>query len=168
MAARGDLVWRAGRPRVCPQKGAIEQLYTKAPAGSVVVCLDEMGPQASKSCPGQRLVRPAGPRAGRARQGIDHGRRGGAGYVFGALQPATGAASTLTHERRTTANRVDFLGAVEAWIDPAVERVYAVLDNLNVHSAPDVLLFGPLHRERVRIRAGCPARAATVQRWRER
>ena len=68
-----------------------------------------------------------------------------AGYVFGALQPATGEAFTLTYERRTTVNWVDFLSAVEAWIAPAVERVYAVLDNLNIHSAPDVLLFGLLH-----------------------
>jgi hypothetical protein len=104
-----------------------------------------MGPQASKSYPGRRLVRPAGPKAERARQEIDYGRRGTAGYVFGALRPATGAALALTFERRTTANWVDFLGAVERWIDPAVERVYAVLDNLNIHSAPDVLLFGLLH-----------------------
>ena len=55
-----------------------------------------MGPQASKSYPGQRLVRPAGPKAERAQQEIDYGRRGVAGYVFGALQPATGAAFTLT------------------------------------------------------------------------
>jgi transposase len=35
---------------------------------------------------------------------------------------------------------------VEAWIDPAVARVYAVLDNLNVHTAaPDVQLFSLLH-----------------------
>lgn len=104
-----------------------------------------MGPQASKSYPGQRLVRPAGPTAERARQEIDYGRRGVAGYVFGALQPATGAAFTLTYERRTTVNWVDFLSAVEAWIDPAVGRVYAVVDNLNIHSAPDVLLFSLLH-----------------------
>src|ERR671931_1021304 len=45
----------------------------------------------------------------------------------------------------TTANGVDFLSAVEAWIDPAVERIYAVLDNLNIHSAPDALLFSLLH-----------------------
>ena len=45
----------------------IEQLYTAAPAGSVVICLDEMGPQAAKSYPGQRLVKPAGPEAERAR-----------------------------------------------------------------------------------------------------
>ena len=48
-----------------------------------------MGPQASRSYPGQRLVRPAGPKAERAKQEIDYGRRGTAGYVFGALQPAT-------------------------------------------------------------------------------
>jgi hypothetical protein len=104
-----------------------------------------MGPQASKSYPGRRLVRPAGPKAERARQEIDYGRRGTAGYVFGAWRPATGAALTLTFERRTTANWVDFLGAVERWIDPAGERVHAVLDSLNIHSAPDVLLFGLLH-----------------------
>ena len=104
-----------------------------------------MGPQASKSYPGQQLVRAAGPKPERARQEIDYGRRGIAGYVFGALQPATGEAFTLTFERRTTVNWVDFLSAIETWIDPAVERVYAVLDNLNTHSAPDVLLFSLLH-----------------------
>jgi hypothetical protein len=53
----------------------------------------------------------------------------------------------LTHpyDRRTTTNWVDFLGEVEAWIDPAVERIYAVADNLSTHSAPDVLLFSLLH-----------------------
>ena len=104
-----------------------------------------MGPQASQSDPGQRLVRPAGPAAERAKQEIDYGRRGVAGYVFGAFQPATGAALTRPYERRTTANWVDFLSAVEAWIDPAIERVYAVLDNLNIHRAPDALLFSLLH-----------------------
>src|SRR3954463_10587740 len=99
-----------------------------------------MGPQAAKSYPGRRLVRPAGPGPERARQEIDYGRRGTAGYVFGALQPASGAAFTRASERRPPATRVDFLGAVEAWIDPAVERVYAVLDNLDIHSAPGVLL----------------------------
>ena len=46
-----------------PCEGAVEQLYTAAPAGSVVVCLDEMGPQAAKSHPGRQLVRPAAPKA---------------------------------------------------------------------------------------------------------
>jgi DDE superfamily endonuclease len=104
-----------------------------------------MGPQASKSYPGPRLVRPAGPRAERAKQEIDYGRRDVAGYVFGALQPATGAAFTATYERRTTANWVDFLEQVESWIVPDAERVYAVVDNLNIHAGMDVLLFALAH-----------------------
>jgi transposase len=104
-----------------------------------------MGPQASKSYPGQRVVKPAAPGAERARQEIDYGRRG-KGYVFGAFCPATGAAFTATYEGRTTANWVEFLGQIEDWIDPAVERVYAVLDNLNIHTATDVLLFALAHQ----------------------
>lgn len=68
-----------------------------------------------------------------------------AGYVFGALRPATGAAFTVSYERRTAANWVDFPSAVEAWIGPAVERVHAVLDVLNIHRAPDLRLFGLPH-----------------------
>jgi len=112
----------------------------------VVICLDEMGPQKAKSHPGRQLVRPGGPKAERARQEIDYGRRGVAGYVFGAFQPASGKAFPQLYEHRTTTNWVDFLSAVEAWIDPVSERVYAIVDNLfNTHSAPDVLLFSLLH-----------------------
>src|SRR4051794_26770747 len=77
------------------------------------------GTAEGKSHPGRQLVRPAGPKAERARQEIDYGRRGVAGYVFGAFQPASGKAFTQPYERRTTTNWVDFLSAVEAWIDPA-------------------------------------------------
>jgi transposase len=104
-----------------------------------------MGPQASKSYPGRGLVRSVAARAERAKQEIDYGRRDVAGYVFGALQPATGAAFTTTYARRTTANWVDFLGRVEGWIGPTAERVYAVVDNLNVHGGTDVLLFALAH-----------------------
>src|SRR4051794_17176397 len=92
-----------------------------------------MGPQSARSYPGRRVVKPAGPKAQRAKQEIDYGRRG-KGYVFGAFRPATGDAFTETYDGRTTTNWVDFLGAVERWIDAGVERVYAVMDNLNVHS----------------------------------
>jgi hypothetical protein len=53
----------------------------------------------------------------------------------------------LTHayDRCTTTKWVDFLGEVEAWIDPTAERIYAVVDNFSTHSAPDVLLFSLLH-----------------------
>jgi transposase len=103
-----------------------------------------MGPQSAKSYPGRRVVEPAGPGAQRAKQEIDYGRRG-KGYVFGAFRPATGDAFTAAYAGRTTANWVDFLGKVEGWIDPTVERVYAVMDNLSTHTALDVLLFALAH-----------------------
>ena len=70
--------------------------------------------------------------------------------MFGALQPATGAAFTATYERRITANWIDFLTRVESWIEPGAERVYAVVDNLNIHNlnihaSTDVLLFSLAH-----------------------
>jgi transposase len=40
---------------------------------------------------------------------------------------------------------VDFLEQVEVWLDPTVERVYAILDNLSAHRAPDVLLWALAH-----------------------
>src|ERR1700757_1998143 len=70
------------------KKKAITKLYTSPPAGSVVVCLDEMGPQASKSYPGQHLVRAA--EGARATQEINYGRRDVAGYVFGAPELVEG------------------------------------------------------------------------------
>jgi DDE superfamily endonuclease len=107
-----------------------------------------MGPESAKSFPGQRLVR-ALPRSAaepvdRARQEIDYGRRG-KGYIFGAFKPADGDAFTRDYPRRTIAHWVDFLEQVETWIPADIERVYAILDNLNVHRAIDVLLFSEAH-----------------------
>jgi transposase len=117
-----------------------------------VICLDEMGPESAKSAksvPGRRVVRtdPDGVRRPRATQEIDYGRRG-AGYIFGAFVPATGETLTRPSAGRTTANFVDFvdfLGHAEAWLDPTVARVYAVLDNLSAHRAVDVLLWALAH-----------------------
>jgi DDE superfamily endonuclease len=121
-------------------------LYTAPPEGSVVVCLDEMGPESAKSFPGPRLVAgdPDGRRRPRATQEIDYGRRG-RGYIFGAFVPATGTALTAPFGGRSTANFVAFLEQVETWLDPSMERVYAVLDNLSAHRAPDVLLWALAH-----------------------
>jgi len=111
-----------------------------------VICLDEMGPERAKSFPGPRLVAIAadGVARPRATQEIDYGRRG-YGYIFGAFVPATGDALTVPYARRTTANWVDFLEQVEAWLDPTAARVYAVLDNLRAHRAVDVLLWALAH-----------------------
>src|SRR5258708_33886187 len=98
-----------------------------------------MGPEAAKSWPGHRVLRTAPseqPRrpAGRARQEIDYGRRE-SGYIFGAFQPATGAALTAPYPRRTAVNWADFLDHLEDWIDPTGARWYPILDSLSAHRA---------------------------------
>jgi DDE superfamily endonuclease len=118
-----------------------------------------MGPESAKSFPGRELVvvqqpttaaasaanaataaasKPAGP-VGRATQEVDYGRRG-KGYIFGAFKPADGEALMAPDTGRTTANYVDFLARVEAWIPPDIERIYAIMDNLSIHRATDNLL----------------------------
>ncbi len=124
-------------------------LYTEPPPGSVVVCLDEMGPESAKSFPGPQVVRALPPTdssrpAERATQEIDYGRRG-KGYVFGAFVPATGAALTAPYAGRTIANWVGFLEQVDQWLPTEADRVSAILDNLSTHRAMDVLLFALAH-----------------------
>ncbi len=57
----------------------------------------------------------------------------------------TGEALTHPYPGRTIATWVDFLERVEGWLPPDAERVYAIVDNLNVHRATDVLLFALAH-----------------------
>jgi transposase len=109
-----------------------------------VIDLDELGPESAKSFAGQEAVDVRARPAQRAKQEIDYGRRG-KGYIFGAFQPATGDAFTQDYRRRTIMNWIDFLERVDAWVPSGVKRVYAILDNLNVHHADDVLLFCLTH-----------------------
>ena len=107
-----------------------------------------MGPLSARSHPGQDLVRvhPApGQPAGRAKQEVDYGRTQHEGYVFGALQPASGTVITATYPSRSIKHFVDFLEQVDEAIPPARERVYVILDNLATHKAYDVLLFTLTH-----------------------
>jgi len=114
-----------------------------------VICMDEMGPVAAKSYPGQQLAHvepqaePQRP-AQRAKQEIDYGRRD-KGYVFGAFRPVTGEALTKTYGARSTLNWVDFLQRVDEWLPADLDRVYAIVDNLSTHRASDVLLFSLQH-----------------------
>ena len=139
------MVWHGeGLPRLRQKKkAALERLYTEPPPNSVVLCVDEMGPESAQSYPGVEPVRTApGPDqpAARARQEVDYGRRG-KGYIFGAFEPQDGRAFTLPYPGRTTANWVDFLQAVDSWVGPEPEAVFAIVDNLSTHRAADVLLF---------------------------
>src|SRR5258708_1674698 len=143
---RHEETWFGERvdPDFAKKRGAIETVYTAPPEDSVTVCLDQMGPVAVKSYPGKQLVDPEAAEtkpAGRAKQEIDYGRREKAGYVFGALQPRTGEVFTATYTRRRLGNWIDFLQHLEERIPKGVDRRYAVLDNLSMHRAVDVLLF---------------------------
>lgn len=113
------------------------------------VCLDQMGPESAKTFQGRQIVRALPDAKGtkpaeRAKREIDYGRRG-KGYIFEAFQPASGEAFTLPYEGRTTANYVDSLERADEWIPTEVERIYAIVDNLNIHRASDVLLFSLGH-----------------------
>ncbi len=110
-----------------------------------------MGPESAKSYPGQQLVHAVATSdtnhaqpAERAKQELDYGRRG-KGYIFGAFQPATGDALTHSYARRITTNWIDFLERVEQWIPASSDRIYAIVDNLSMHRATDVLLFSLAH-----------------------
>jgi transposase len=111
-----------------------------------------MGPQAAESFPGPEPIstepkdeadgdrRPAG----RAKQEVDYGRRG-KGYIFGAFRPATGETLTHPYPSRSAANWADFLEKAETWVPSDVERIDAIIDNLQAHRASDVLLFSLGH-----------------------
>lgn len=116
-----------------------------------MICMDEMGPEAAKSHAGRVVMRTITETdeqmqlvAARAKQEIDYGRRG-AGYVFGAFQPATGEAITQPYTGRTIANWVDFLERVDVQVSDSVTRIHAIVDNLSTHRANDVLLFNLTH-----------------------
>lgn len=139
------MVRGAGRSRVRRKQGAIVALCTEPPVGGGGVCLGEMGPGSATGFPGQVVVRPAPEDgAGRAKQEIDHGRRG-TGYVFGAFAPATGMAPTVPDPGRTTAKWVAVLDEVGGWLDAEAARVDAILDNRSTHRAPDVLRWALAH-----------------------
>ena len=108
--------------------------------GSPVTGPQPVGVSGDVAAPLPPEVGPPTPRAARAKQEIDYGRRG-KGYIFGAFRPATGEALTHPYPSRSAANWADFLGRVEAWIPAEVERIYAIVDNLQAHRAVDVLLF---------------------------
>ena len=134
------MVWRARRSRLRAQKGSIETRRRTPPPNSLVLDRDELGPESATSYPGQAALDVTTRPAQRAKQEIDDGRRG-KGDRFGAVAAATGEAFTQDYRRRTSVNGLDFLERVDAWIATEVERVYAILANLNVHHRDQVLFF---------------------------
>lgn len=116
------------------------------PASSVILNIDEMGPVAAKSYPGQEAVCVEVRPAQRAKQEIDYGRRD-KGYVYGALWETTGQCWTHCYPRRIKTHFIDFLTWVDTQIPAEKECIYALMDNLDMHHCEDLLLF-MLHHPR--------------------
>ncbi len=136
-------MWRAGGSRLRPKKGAIERLRAD-PAPQSAIDIDEMGPVAAKSYPGQQAVNVTARPAQRARQEIDYGQRG-KGYGYGALWETTGQCWTQGYERRLKEYFIDFLSFVDAQVPADVEQISAILDNLDIHHADGLLPFMLAH-----------------------
>lgn len=66
------------------KKGAVVSRYTEPPVSSVVVCLDDMGPEGAKSFPGTRLLGTGSESAewAKPKQEFDYGRRSPAPYLL--------------------------------------------------------------------------------------
>jgi hypothetical protein len=107
MAAAAELATGAHRCRLRGTKGASIQAYTPPVPGQRVLCLDEMGPVSAKTSPGE--VWRCGP--GRAPLTPADGRRGRV-WGLGALEPATGLATTVGSPRRESASLVPLLEPV--------------------------------------------------------
>jgi hypothetical protein len=96
-----------------------------------VICLDELGPLAVKSYPGETWQ--AGGQ--RATFEPDYGRRGVL-WVHGAFEPATGQAALLLSDRRDSESHLRLVEQVTVQF-PA-EQWLLVEDNLSIHQSRDV------------------------------
>lgn len=61
--------------------------------------------------------------------------------MFGIFLPHSGLAMTASYDARTTVNWLDFLEKAEQWVPQTHQHIVAIVDNLSVHRAIDVLLF---------------------------
>lgn len=96
-----------------------------------VICIDELGPLAAKTYPGEEWQ--TGPN--RATFEPDYGRRGKV-WVHGAFEPATGQATILTSPGRDSASHIQLLEQVMREF-PA-ERWLIIEDNLIIHASREV------------------------------
>jgi transposase len=95
-----------------------------------VICLDELGPLAVKTYPGEAYVR----RGRRATFEPDYGRRGVL-WVHGALEPATGEAALVLSAHRDSSSHIRLLERVLTAFPS--ERWLLIEDNLSAHHSRD-------------------------------
>jgi hypothetical protein len=116
------------------------------PPERILLDIDEMGPVAAKRYPGQEAIKVTMRPAQRAKQEIDYGRPD-KGSVYGALWETTGQCWTQCSPRRIKEHFVDFLTWVDAQVPADKQRMYAIMDTLDMHHCEDLLLF-MLHHPR--------------------
>lgn len=97
------------------------------PPRTRVICIDEMGPIAVKTYPGEEWK--AGPE--RATFEPDYGRRGKV-WVHGAFEPATGEATILISPSRDSVSHIQLLEQVVHQFPS--ERWLIIEDNLSIHT----------------------------------
>lgn len=98
-----------------------------------MICIDELGPLAVKTYPGEEWK--AGPY--RATFQPDYGRRGKL-WVQGAFEPATGQATIVTSSARDSASHIQLLDRMMR--DFPADRWLIIEDNLVTHSSREVKL----------------------------
>jgi len=111
-------------------------LYQTPPAGTHVICVDEMGPVSATTY--------AAPRWAEKRPPVlpDYGRRGQV-WTFGAFEPRSGQALTWSAPKRNSANFIAFLDQIVGrW---PTDELVLILDNLSIHKTMDVLLWALAH-----------------------
>jgi transposase len=97
------------------------------------ICVDELGPLAAKTYPGEEWV------LGRNRATFepDYGRRGVL-WVLGAFEPATGEATIVLSPRRDSASYIQLLEKMVTTF-PA-DRWLVITDNLSTHRSRETTL----------------------------
>jgi hypothetical protein len=120
--------------RSLSNKGAIVACYTDPPAGSPVVCVDELGPVVAKAYPGPSWA----DAAHRPHFTPDHARHGYV-WAYGALAHREGRVLLTTAARRTIDTLLQFLDRLEDFV-PGGE-VYLIVDALPLHWTLDTMLW---------------------------
>jgi len=93
-----------------------------------VICIDELGPLAVKTYPGEEWK----PGPNRATFEPDYGRRGKL-WVHGAFEPATGQAAIVMSPSRDSVSHIQLLERM-VQVFPA-DRWLIIEDNLSIHTS---------------------------------
>ncbi|HIE74931.1 MAG TPA: IS630 family transposase [Gammaproteobacteria bacterium] len=122
---------------------ALAQLYTRdLSPEEIVLCIDEK----TSLQPRPRLAptRPAQP--GNVPNHVDHHyRRDGALNLFAAFDTRTGQVYGQCHDRKRQVEFIAFLDYLEQTIDPAIETIHIVCDNIPTHHGKKVQQWRKKH-----------------------